>query len=83
MNLYYISRSDSASYNEFESAVVVAASEDDARNTHPSGDNSNWQDTSEDGAPWDWVSPNSVQVRHIGIAADGESGVICASFIEP
>jgi hypothetical protein len=36
MFLYLIERPNDTNYDEYESAVVVANTEDEARNTHPS-----------------------------------------------
>ena len=73
MNLYVISQYKNNDYDTYDSAVVAAVSEDDARLIHPSG------------REWDhytWVKkPSDVQVRLIGKAIAGtEAGVICASF---
>jgi len=37
MKLWLISRNGVIDYDEYDSAVVVAATEEQARNTHPSG----------------------------------------------
>lgn len=81
VKLWYIHQSNNRDYDTFDSAVVAAVSEDEARYTHPDGNK--W-----DGKQWgrsygfaDWVRPDEVQVVHIGEAKEGtEAGVICASF---
>jgi len=77
MNLYLISQSVNNNYDTYDSAVVAAKSEDDARSMHPSGcTNLNgktiWFDT--------WCSKEDVNVKLIGTAADGVSGIICKSY---
>lgn len=74
MNLYRISQSDNSDYDTYDSAVVAAPSEEEARKIHPSGYN-----------PWSmgsWTeSPEKVSVELIGTAVEGiAQGVICASF---
>ncbi len=66
MNLYRISQNVNTGYDTYDSAVVVAANEDEARRMHPA-----------EGPPtfdyWDsstWVShPTDVKVELIGTAA--------------
>lgn len=75
-NLYLISRPDVADYDEYESAVVVAKSEDDARKIHPGHPRLlNTLDNS-------WVSPEKVIVTFLGLAKPrSRRGVVLASFI--
>jgi hypothetical protein len=72
MNLYLISRKEDWDYNNYDSAVVAAATEEDARKIHPSG------------GSWDagnWASkPELVDVEFIGTAHDEVEGVILSSF---
>ena len=42
MNLYRISQTVNRDWNTYDSAVVAAETENDARNIHPSGDNSSF-----------------------------------------
>jgi hypothetical protein len=85
MNLYLISQHSNDGYGIYRSAVVCAASENDARNMSPaSGLPMDWANAS----PWDldqWVSsPDLVIVEHIGTALPSRSRpvVICANYIE-
>jgi hypothetical protein len=74
MKLWLISQTGNDDYDTYDSAVVAAESEDDARNVHPS--NSEPREFSAC-----WVDPSKVTVKLIGTAAKGtERGVICASF---
>lgn len=84
MNLYRISQDVNNVYNTYDSAVVAACTEEEARGIHPDGRTKRlevgihiheWEWLS------DWTLPVDVQVRFLGIAAEGiEKGVICASF---
>ena len=76
--LYLVTRKPTArsvGYDEYDSFVVAAATEQDARCTAPNGQ------------PWDerthfyWVTPEETQAKLIGVA-DGSllPGVVCASF---
>lgn len=78
MNLYLIVQSVNNDWDTYDSAVVAAVDEEQARNTHPSGDyEKDWEDTN---ATWAY-SPEQVSVRYLGPAMEGsEAGVICASF---
>jgi hypothetical protein len=75
MQLWLIKQSQNNGYDTFDSAVVAAELEEDARQTHPgSGEWGEsypvWADT-----------PEQVTVELIGDAVPGiKAGVICASF---
>lgn len=79
MKLYLISQpEDNLDYDTFDSAVICADDEDDARMTHPRGH-----------GEWDgkgdvygcWCDATDVTVKEIGLAHPKmEKGVICASF---
>lgn len=76
MNLYLISQVENNKYNTFDSAVVAAESEDEARLIHPGGND--WDP--ERGSGWA-KSPAAVSVELIGEAVEGtEPGVVLASF---
>ena len=82
--LYLISQKENNGYDTYDSAVVVAESEEEARNTLPS----DWIGWPSD--PWigwrgsysAWASsPDKVSALLVGTAAKGsEKGVVCASF---
>ena len=66
--LYKIWQEVSDDYDTYDSAVVCAESEDEARNTHL-------------GASDTWPKPEYVKVKEIGIANDDvKKGIIVASF---
>ena len=77
MNIYLISQSENGGYDTFDAAVVIAESEEAARNIHPSSWNTDWSDK------WDrsWASkPELVAVKLIGTAINKDAGLILASF---
>ena len=74
--LYLISQDENRGYDTYDSAVVVAESEEEARNTLPA----DWIQWGESYSPW-VSSPDKVSVELVGTAAKGsEKGVVCASF---
>lgn len=75
MNLYLISQDVNKGYDTYDSAVVAAKNEEQARNTTPS-ENITFESN------YSWVkSPDQVKVELIGKAKAGtKPGVICASF---
>lgn len=77
MNLYLIESRIDLGWDAYDSAVVVAASEEEAKATHPGGNNAYWNDTY-----CDWLSsPESVKCTLLGTAVEGSiPGVVCASF---
>ena len=75
MNLYKISQTDNDDYNTFDSAIVCAVSEYDAKTINPDG--REW------GYRWSaWCkSPDDVTVELLGTALDGvKRGVVLGSF---
>lgn len=83
MNLYLLTRplNKPAGRDECESAIVCAASESEARMTHPieNAPNYNEQDT----FSWEWnlwIPPEKVVVKKVGIANPGtvRGSVICS-----
>ena len=85
MNLYLIKQDTNNDYDTYDSAIVVATSEEEARTIHPAGHrwiseteswNTDWR------VPYSWVYPENVTVQLIGTATtDAKAGdVILASF---
>ena len=77
MKLWIISQHQNNGYDTYDSAVVAAETESDAKMINPSDGNDIKPD------PYsDWVGePNAVQCEYIGEAKDGtQKSVICASF---
>lgn len=68
MRLWLISQDVNDGYDTYDSAVVAAATEDEARH-------------SDVGSAQTWCSPEHVTVKLIGEAAEGiPAGVVLASF---
>jgi len=87
MNLYLISRTGPVGYEEYDSAVVVATDEAQARLIHPANyiDQGKWFTPGSD--CWcpglsSWIKPEDVEVTFIGVADSRykKPEVICASF---
>jgi hypothetical protein len=83
MNLYLISQSENNGYDTYDSAVVCASNEDEARNMSPfTGEPMDWASPSKYYFS-DWVSrADRVRVELLGPALPAriDAGVICASF---
>lgn len=85
MNLYLLRQNTNNDYDTYDSVIVAAENEEEARKIHPSP----YQD-SVTGIPWyelpikysDWAYKlDQVKVTFIGIAKEGtDKGVILASF---
>lgn len=94
MNLYLITQDVNTDYDTFDSAVVAASCEDDARLIHPSPycgrAESGWKwlppyaeacDASTESRTSCWCSAEEVEVKLIGEATGQKAGsVICASY---
>ncbi len=80
MNLYRISQEANDGYDSYDSAIVAAESEDEARLISPCGDHHEWN--SDNHYCGSWVrNPSEVTVELIGTAIDGtKQGVILGSF---
>lgn len=91
LKLFKLTNVSTSGWDTYDTAVVCARSEAEARLIHPSG----MYDITEDGSlkykdedrmlPWsvssDWAYPNELEVECIGIAGeDIKEGLIIASF---
>ena len=89
MNLYLISQSRNTGIDTYESAVVAAETEEDARLIFPSDycepkwyvKESAWIDRDGYINSREWVDPADVIVRLIGVATEGLSGLVHSSYI--
>lgn len=81
MNLYLLTQGDNTGYDTYDSCVVVAKNEDEAKKIHPSGDDEQSWKTDKIFRSWA-NSPDTVEAELIGKAVKGSvSGtVICSSF---
>ena len=77
MKLYKIYQETNNNYDTYDSAIVVAESEEDAKTIHPNG-----SECHESSKLYDsWVAKSDVFVEEIGIPNEKqERGVILASF---
>jgi hypothetical protein len=78
MKLWLISQNQTTGYDTYDSAVVVAESETEAKSIHPSGYADEWSDRH----PLWATSPNNVTARYLGENSSTfkNGDVICASF---
>lgn len=78
MKLYLLSQSVNNEYDTYDSCVVAAESEEEAKLIHPNG----FGTMPNDGKYDSWVrTVGEVECKYIGEAGEGiEQGVICASF---
>jgi hypothetical protein len=74
VKLYLIYQDKNTGYDTYDSAVVSAESEDEARRIHPGGYFGLNLET------WGWTEPKNVQVELIAEVTTKPKGVICASF---
>jgi hypothetical protein len=88
MNIYLLSQSVNTGYDTWDSCVVIAKDEEEARMTHPYYRFFN-DDPNDEYNNWDgidicsgaWCDAKYVSVELIGTAADGmERQVVCSSF---
>jgi hypothetical protein len=92
MKLWLIEQDENSGYDTYDSAVVAAMTEDQAKRIHPSGEpEKNWTDAMEFSDKWDswryqysvWAHhPDNVKATVIGDAHASVSAgdVLCASF---
>ena len=79
MNIYLLGRTTLAGYDNYDSAVVVAESEEQEKSIHPNGTGN--PVTNSVAAYETWVPIEQVSVELIGTAKPYvPGGVICASF---
>lgn len=81
MNIYKISQSERSGYDTFDSAIVTAENEEQARIMHPLEYNENPQDDWYDDWMHVWASkPENVKVELIGISKSNVSEFVLKSF---
>jgi hypothetical protein len=93
MKLWLISQDVNNNYDTYDSAVVAAETEEEARNIYPDNWDSNpkrwngskWLWYLEDGRVLDysstsWTSPDNVSVQFLADGYNGPSGTVCGSF---
>ena len=92
LNLYLISQSVNNDYDTYDSAVVAAKSEEEARLIYPADNDKRWNGSKwrwhlEDGRVIDsfhysWVIPECVSVQFLAAGYEGPAGTVLASFNE-
>lgn len=94
MKLWLISQNVNNNWDTYDSAVVAADTEEDARNIYPdnwdSDLNKRWNGTKwlryfDDGRVLEyssrsWTSPDNVSVKFLADGYDGPAGTVLASF---
>ncbi len=75
LKIYLIQRTDCASYDEYDSAVVICENFEIARGIHPNGEDyfANQEEYEKNRAEWcdnSWVSPTCIRVTYMGQADD-------------
>ena len=85
MNLYKISQGVNKGYDTYDSAIVAADSENEAKQFHPYGETFEKRIVDNEGDGYwiyrGWCKPEHVSAALIGKAADDiETGVVLASF---
>lgn len=79
MNVYLLSQAVNDGYDTYDSAVVIAKSEDDARLMYPGYTRAiDW--TKDDMDLRSWAKPDQLTVELIGTTYIEEPRVVCASF---
>ena len=96
MKLWLISQNVNCGWDTYDSAVVAADTEEEARNIYPSGNYENCYDAvAWSGSKWlwhladgrvldyndySWTTPNHVLVKFLADGYDGPAGTVLASF---
>jgi hypothetical protein len=93
LNLYLISQNVNDGWDTYDSAVVAAASEEEARLIYPNNwgeDNIRWNGSRwlwyiKDGRVLDysgstWTSPDNVSVEFLAAGYEGPAGTVLGSF---
>ena len=81
MKLWLITTMDDVSWDDYDSAVVAANTEKEAKYIHPNGFDDPFDEKKPNDWGWGWTTPNRVTAKCIGEAIEGTNkGVICASY---
>lgn len=92
MKLWLVSRTDRVGYDEYDSMVVAAETEEEARKIHPSDHLSNMGVFYDNGWKWviggvlreysgdSWANPDQLTVEYLGTTDREIKGVIISSF---
>jgi len=92
MKLWLVKRTGRIGYDEYDSMVVAAETEEEARKNHPSNYLTDMGVFYENGWKWtfggivvdyssdSWADPNELTVEYLGVADRETEGVIISSF---
>jgi len=82
MKLWKISQEINENWDTYDSAIVAARTDSEAKMIHPSGDQTNWAERIYSCSTWVQASElEHVKVEYLGTAKPGtKEGVILASF---
>jgi hypothetical protein len=82
MKYLYLIWINTQGYDTFDSAVVVAESEKEAKKIHPNGRDEEPNSLISGFGDWSWALIENIQVKKIGVADESQYNerVICASF---
>lgn len=80
MKLYFVTRTDDWGYDDFDSFVVAAESEENALKFHPHGKYFEEDDYFDNGEVYQWTSRENLKIECIGESYSKEEKVIIASF---
>ena len=78
--LYRIWQDVNGGYDTYDSAIVVARSEDEARKIHPRACNHGRDWTKDEWAVDEWAMPDDVGVEQLGTTRMRVGTVVCASY---
>lgn len=87
MEIYLISQSVNDDYDTYDSAIVIAESEEEAKKIHPDGNydykenNTLLRFNESDEDYGSWAKKEYIEVKLIGVAnKDAIKGVVCSSY---
>jgi len=84
MKIYLIDQSENTDYDTWDSAVVIAENEEEAKKIHPNGYTiiESFDKVKEEDSWYGWTTDiNKISATYLGEAKEGSNkGVICSSF---
>lgn len=80
MNIYFVSQKENYDYDTYDSFVIIADNEEEARYTHPANPIKEWDGIK---SRYDsWCDAEDVTVEYVGKAGEWyiQKTIICASY---